>query len=186
MADASCFSLKKTPVSFVIRNQLTGRLIKAHANDLRFANLEWKIPKMDGKQPRKSTLAAIPPEDSESEIEGDENENSEDSDDTIIYDPTTYINDEHKESKDKRIRHESEEIDRTRQKYKLENSERKILDNSDDSEDGIPTFELEKRIQAKQRRDVDQTLSDDYEMNDEDCSTDEEEMHVNNIDKKRK
>ena len=36
---------KTSPVSFRIRNQLTGRVAKAHANSLRVNNTSWKIPK---------------------------------------------------------------------------------------------------------------------------------------------
>ena len=56
---------KTTPVSFKIRNQVDGKVIKAHARNLRLANLaEWPEPEQQGRPIRRAALAA---EDSSSE-----------------------------------------------------------------------------------------------------------------------
>ena len=61
------------PVSFVVRNQLTGEQTKAHARHLRLAKLDhWEIPANKVNRPlRKSTLV-MPP--NESEYSSSENE----------------------------------------------------------------------------------------------------------------
>ena len=43
-----------SPVSFVIRNQLTAKTAKAHANSLRMANIEGQVPKLGDQGIRKS------------------------------------------------------------------------------------------------------------------------------------
>ena len=76
-----------TPVSFRVRNQLTGVEYRVHANSLRQADLEWKVPPREGRQLRTARLAAAPPSASE-----EESSSGTDSDDTEIYDPEEYIN----------------------------------------------------------------------------------------------
>ena len=134
-----------SPVSFVIRNQLNGKLVRAHANSLRLSNLEWKVPKSDDKI-RKANLSVIPPSDDE-----DMGNSSSDSDETIIYDPEKYLQ-----------------------------KERKILEDSDESQDGIPRFELQKRLRHRDRRlkgnDLNSSVSDD---NDDDEEVDMEIGAIN-------
>ena len=100
---------KTGPVNYIIRNQLTGRLTRAHVNSLRPARIQWKVPKLDQdrSKPRNAQLAEVPP--SSSDTSGSENEipssirndkinnspfNNHDNDDfssdsTIIYDTHT-------------------------------------------------------------------------------------------------
>ena len=54
-----------TPVTFVIKNQLTGDIQKAHVENLRLANIdEWEIPRaVDGRAIRRAQYA-VPPESS--------------------------------------------------------------------------------------------------------------------------
>ena len=75
---------KTGPLSYVIQNQLTNRLIKCHAHSLRKANVEWKIPNTTDKEIRRTLLAATPPPDDDSSSSS--SESSADSDDTIFYD----------------------------------------------------------------------------------------------------
>ena len=91
------------PVSYTIRNQLTGGIKRAHANSLRQASVLWEVPKQTGsKLFRNAQLVETPPSDSDSGEEDIETKNnsgetgaiidneslhSEDSDDTVIYDP---------------------------------------------------------------------------------------------------
>ncbi len=64
---------KKTPVSFVIRSQLTGATTKAHLQHLRKANIdEWEIPKdKDGKILRRARYVVDPEESSEDDSESE-------------------------------------------------------------------------------------------------------------------
>ena len=71
-----------TPVSFVIRNQLSGKLVRAHANSLRLAKTEWQIPPQDGPKLRSTKLATSLPN-----SDTDDSDVSKSSDATIIYDP---------------------------------------------------------------------------------------------------
>lgn len=68
---------QKGPVSFIIKDQLSGRTIKAHAEQLRLADIaEWEIP--SGKETRvlRKTTLVVPPEvhDSESSEESEADE----------------------------------------------------------------------------------------------------------------
>ena len=54
------------PVSFKVRNQLTGDVTKAHARHLRLANLdEWSLPKENLGRPLRKSTYVVPPEESE-------------------------------------------------------------------------------------------------------------------------
>ena len=76
--------IKKTgPLSFHIRSQMTGKVVRVHANSLRHANVIWKMPS-GAPNIRKSRLAEIPPS------ESDESSDSGDSEATEIYDPKEY------------------------------------------------------------------------------------------------
>ena len=67
----------KSPLSYDIRNQLTGATYRAHADNLRLADVEWKIP--PGNRPkRKAQMAASPPNSDDSDIDSeDSNEGPE-------------------------------------------------------------------------------------------------------------
>ena len=86
---------KTGSLSYKVLNLLSKKISRVHASRLRHWGLQWDVPKMD-KPVRKTRLAAKPlssdsqPESSDSE-ELSENETSEDSDDTIDYDPESYI-----------------------------------------------------------------------------------------------
>ena len=72
---------KRGPVSFTVRNQMTGKVKRVHANGLRLANIAWKTPKQEGRPIRKARLVT-----SLSESSSDEEEANSDSSDTVIYD----------------------------------------------------------------------------------------------------
>lgn len=73
------------PSSFVVRNQLTQKLSRVHANALRLANVDWRVPPLEGKPVRRTQLAVSPPssEDDDADSEGE-------SDETEIYDLKSY------------------------------------------------------------------------------------------------
>lgn len=56
------------PVSFKVRNQLTGEVTKAHARHLRLANVdEWSLPKDNIGRPLRKSTYVVPPEESSSD-----------------------------------------------------------------------------------------------------------------------
>ena len=171
---------KTSPVSYVIRNQLTGRLIKAHSNSLRLAQLEWKLPKEQKESLRRTVLVESPPEVSQTE-------SSESSDDeTKIYEPEELF----KESISQTINDDNEEFDADDELLELEQNEtenkqpnefliknkRKILERNEDSEN-TPLFEARKRARIEFKE------SDEESMNEEisDISEIEMEASVNEI-----
>ena len=112
---------KMGPVSFVLRNQLTGKTTKAHANSLRLAELQWKVPEPEGRALRQAQYV-VPP----LPISADESESlssSESSDNTIIYDARDW-------------------------KTRAVAKEKKIREDSG-SEQDVPRFELRKRLRKR-------------------------------------
>ena len=64
-----------SPVSFIIKNQLTGSTTKAHARHLRPANIDnWEIPKENQGRPLRKSIYVVPPEDSNDNISTDESD----------------------------------------------------------------------------------------------------------------
>ncbi|MEW8548463.1 MAG: reverse transcriptase domain-containing protein, partial [Candidatus Thiodiazotropha sp.] len=58
----------KTPKTFIIRDQLTGQTVQAHADHLRLANIdEWEIPKEQAGRKFRRANYVIPPEESDTE-----------------------------------------------------------------------------------------------------------------------
>ena len=129
---------KNGPVSFKVRNQLTGNVTRVHADALRLANVTWRKPHFEGKQKRKTRLVASPLDSSsqssdlsDEDVEvvrspsrdvaqgNDSDVASTDSDKTIIYDPNNWV--EHRNARERKVRPDS------------------------NSEDDIPEFELRKR-----------------------------------------
>ena len=53
---------QKSPVTYVLKNQLDNRTVEAHANDIKFAKVDtWHIPKPDVGQPRRRAAYVVPP-----------------------------------------------------------------------------------------------------------------------------
>ena len=136
---------KLGPLSFRVRNQLTGKESRVHADALRLANTEWVMPKSNNDRPiRRARLAASPPSsssdpssESESEVDSDVS-----SDATIIYDPSDW-------------------------KSRAVRREKKIMENSDS--DNIPEFDLKKnsRVKRKGDRTSNRTVESDNESDTE-------------------
>ena len=68
-----------SPVNFMIKNQLTGKTTKAHAEQIRLARLEWEIPKQAHKQNMRNATMAVPVE-----TDSDIKSSSESDDDTPL------------------------------------------------------------------------------------------------------
>ena len=69
---------QKSPVTYIIRNQLTGTIQDAHADHLKLAKVDqWVIPKNAAGQPRRKAAYVVPPisDDSETETSDSEPEN---------------------------------------------------------------------------------------------------------------
>ena len=64
----------KSPVTYVIRNQLTTHKVKTHVNHIRRAPVEWQIPENVGSnQPLRGAALVVPPE-TEKEIDSSDTE----------------------------------------------------------------------------------------------------------------
>jgi heat shock protein HspQ len=68
-----------SPVNFMIKNQLTGKTTKAHAEQIRLASLEWEIPKQAHKPNQRKATMAVPVE-----TDSDIKSSSESDDDTPL------------------------------------------------------------------------------------------------------
>jgi hypothetical protein len=68
-----------SPVNFMIKNQLTGKTTKAHAEQIRLASLEWEIPKQAHKPNQRNATMAVPVE-----TDSDIKSSSESDDDTPL------------------------------------------------------------------------------------------------------
>ena len=65
---------QKSPVTYVLRNQLDGKTVESHANDILLANVDdWQIPATELGQPRRKAAYVVPPasDDSSSEDESE-------------------------------------------------------------------------------------------------------------------
>ena len=72
---------QRTPVSFIVKNQLTGKTTKAHARHLRLADIDnWEIPAENKGRPLRKSVYVTPPDESG---EDKESSNSWSSDDNI-------------------------------------------------------------------------------------------------------
>ena len=137
---------KTGPVSFRVRNQLTGKESRVHADSLRFADITWKLPKQNGRKLRKTRLAASLPEssspasgDTEMDISYSQTDDSEDdSEATVIYN----VADWHKKgiSRENKMREDTDEEDDIPQ-FELRRNTRTVReqthDSRSDSDDGI-------------------------------------------------
>jgi hypothetical protein len=160
---------QKGPVSFVIKDQLSGRTVKAHADQIRLANIDdWEIPKdQQGRAIRKTTYV-VPPDNSDSE--GSEEHRSDMGDDFVHQNTNAPRSDKH--------------IKRYRQERDL----------SSDEED-IPLMELSKRLQERKLRNDSLIIENDKGLNssagnmssddDQDSHSDSDRMSVNLVRNKR-
>ena len=130
-----------SPVSFLIRDQLTGRTIKAHANALKKANMQWQVP-ANRQEVRRTKLAYNHQSSISSHSSGDGDSDNEerpadDDADTQISNPPT-------------------DVPTEREHFAIRNK-KKARDNSSSSDDDIPLFELSKRLRAKQQESGEQS-----------------------------
>ena len=63
---------QKGPVSFIIKDQLSGSTVKAHADQMRLAHIEeWELPKDKTGRVLRKTTYVVPPQDEDSESSED-------------------------------------------------------------------------------------------------------------------
>ena len=118
------------PLSFDVRNQLTGVTYKAHADNLQLADVEWKIPP-DDRVRRRAQLAATPPSSAESESDGDLSEHSRDT-------ATDYEDAEEGESDKEDV--EDDDTSASSMGNAAAEEDVATMENSDPGEDEIPTI----------------------------------------------
>ena len=165
-----------TPVSFKVRNQLTGAVSRVHADALRLANTEWIMPEHGNANVRRNRLVESPPNSSinsdisEAEMSSDDDQLNEgrsqlsrhsdcDSDETEIYDPNEWI-----------------------KKGKLR--EQKIREDTE-SEQDIPKFELRRSTRIRNRQALTQHDQSDSETS-ESVNLIDRRSRKNKYTKKRK
>ena len=67
---------KKSPLAYVIRNQLDGSTVKAHAQHLKRAYIDnWTVPDPTEARPNRRAAYVVPPEESDSEDQDEQAEN---------------------------------------------------------------------------------------------------------------
>lgn len=152
-----------SPVTFKIKNQLDGKVTKAHKELLRFANIdEWDIPKDDGGRPLRKA-AYVMPQDSESDngdadIDNDTNDESNQEPSSDVKSGAVSVSSDKdslrvNESFDEELSAESDGDDENAPLAQLARKYRKERDNSS-SEDDIPLFELQKRLRGQDNNDM--------------------------------
>lgn len=152
-----------SPVTFKIKNQLDGKVTKAHKELLRFANIdEWDIPKDDGGRPLRKA-AYVMPQDSESDngdadIDNDTNDESNQEPSSDVKSGAVSVSSDKdslraNESFDEELSAESDGDDENVPLAQLARKYRKERDNSS-SEDDIPLFELQKRLRGQDNNDM--------------------------------
>lgn len=116
---------QKSPVNYVIKNQLTQETIHAHVEQLRLANLDWQIPKAElGAKTRQAKLV-FPYSENESS-------DSKNSDQELTSNSEPSASKQNSQTKEATLK-------------KLFRKER----SNSDSEDDMPLFELRKRLRQQ-------------------------------------
>lgn len=171
-------SEQTSPVTFKIKNQLDGKVTKAHKELLRFAKIdEWDIPKDDvGRPLRKATY--VMPQDSESD-NGDADIDNDTNDESNAMKPSSDVKSDAvsvrsdkdslrvNESFDEEFSAESDGDDDNMPLAQLARKYRKERDNSSSKGD-IPLFELKKRLRIQDKND--KTSDDNIESDIDDMS----------------
>lgn len=153
-----------SPVAFKIKNQLDGKVTKAHKELLRFAKIdEWDIPKDDGGRPLRKAVYVMP-QDPESDngdavIDNDTNDesNTVKPSSGVKSDAVSVTSDKDSlrvnESFDEELSAESDGDDDNVPLTQLARKYRKERENSS-LEDDILLFELQKRLRGQDNNDM--------------------------------
>lgn len=153
-----------SPVRFKIKNQLDGKVTKAHKELLRFAKIdEWDIPKDDGGRLLRKAVYVMP-QDSESD-NGDADIDNDTNDESNTVKPSSGVKSDAvsvssdkdslkvNESFDEELSAESDGDDDNVPLAQLARKYRKERESSS-SEDDILLFELQKRLRGQDDNDM--------------------------------
>lgn len=159
-----------SPVTFKIKNQLDGKVTKAHKELLRFAKIDqWEIPKDDTGKPLRKTAYVMPqesesdddePQEEEEDVNNESHSAAPNSDDnsearSVVSDQDSLMTEEHHDHEV--LPSESEDEDDNVPLAQLARQYRREREDSS-SEDDIPLWELQKRLRAKDNVKTDKDL----------------------------
>jgi hypothetical protein len=182
-----------SPVTFKIKNQLDGKVTKAHKELLRLAKLdEWEIPKNDQGRPLRKAAYVVPPEsesdtpESDGESDNPERFNEEnneqnadyESNEPVYSDNDSLVSDQLSETE---MGSEEENIPLA----KLAKKFRKERENSS-SEDDIPLYELSKRLKQRKRENTDHEVKSESDNENDELSMDVNECKLQKTIKQKK
>jgi hypothetical protein len=169
-----------SPVTFRIKNQLDGKVTKAHKELLRLAKLdEWEIPKNDQGRPLRKAAYVVPPEsesdtpESNGESDNSERFNDENNEQNAYYESNEPVYSDN----DSLFSDHLSESEMTNEENiplaKLAKKFRKERENSS-SQDDIPLYELSKRLNQRKRG-----LNTDHEIKSESDNANDDELSMN-------
>jgi len=141
---------QKSPVSFIIRDQLTGNSTKAHAQHLKPANIdEWEIPKTSSIKNMRKSKFVVSPETSGSDLSSEEDEIT--FEDRLI----------RKHRNERETSSDEDEIPPMELKKRIRNRERnyEFQSNDDSSDDNIPLSQMKQEIKNRKSK-VEHNISD--------------------------
>ncbi|CAC5398016.1 unnamed protein product [Mytilus coruscus] len=163
---------QRSPVSFIVKNQLTGSTTKVHAQHLKPAPVEtWDIPKSNENKKLRKSRFVVPPESSESEMEVDPQENE------TVENRTSFRNRLIRKNKHERDTSSDEDEIPLMELKKQINIRNKSLNNKEvfssetDEDDEIPLSKLKRTLKSDARDESDVT----------DKFSDSENMSVNSV-----
>ncbi|CAC5398014.1 unnamed protein product [Mytilus coruscus] len=163
---------QRSPVSFIVKNQLTGSTTKVHAQHLKPAPVEtWDIPKSNENKKLRKSRFVVPPESSESEMEVDPQENE------TVENRTSFRNRLIRKNKHERDTSSDEDEIPLMELKKRINIRNKSLNNKEvfssetDEDDEIPLSKLKRTLKSDARDESDVT----------DKFSDSENMSVNSV-----
>ncbi|CAC5412556.1 unnamed protein product [Mytilus coruscus] len=168
---------QRSPVSFIVKNQLTGSTTKGHAQHLKPAPVEtWDIPKSNEIKKLRKSRFVVPPESSESEMEVDNEENE------MVENRTSFRNRLIRKNKHERDTSSDEDVIPLMELKKRINIRNKSLNSKEvlrsetDEDDEIPLSKLKQTLKSDARDESDVT----------DNFSDRENMSVNSVNVNKK
>jgi hypothetical protein len=183
-----------SPLTFKIKNQLGGKVTKAHKELLQLAKIdEWDIPKNELGRPLRKAAYVVPPE---SESNSDESDNETPENNKMLHD-ANHERDTENEFNDSMVNSDNgslvsdklseTEMDSDEENIplaKLAKKFRKERDNSSSEED-IPLHELSKRLKQRKHENTDHNVENTSD-NDSDSLMDINECKFEQKSKRKK
>ena len=167
---------QRSPVSFIIKNQLNGSTTKVHAQHLKPAFVEtWDLPKSnDTRKLRKSTFV-VPPESSDNEMDTD-NDTNESSESEIPFQERLIR--KYRRERDTSSDEDDIPLMELKKRVRSRDQNKHISESSEDSDEDyeIPLSKLKDKLGRNKKL---SKTSDDT-----DISSEDEAMYVNYVDTK--